>query len=390
MKISQSLPRPENWQDFETLCKKLWGEVWNCPETKKNGRSGQDQSGIDVCGMPDGTNFYIGIQCKGKDEYTNKQLTKKEIDEEIAKAMNFKPKLKKMYFATTAIKDAKIEEYIREKNIEHIENGLFEVHLYAWEEIVELIQENKTTYDFYLNSNSFKTNQSVKVTFENGNTEITVRPKFLRIIRVGKTRREEFEREAANMIPQWLKEFQDRQNIWDQFNTHKAHIVTPSKPRTKFNRSLFDATVLVSNNGSQPLEHWKLIVKLPKQVLYATFKNCEKIQRAFIPSVNSIQFDTHIDKRKHLVELEPRKKILVGDDIFSSDQFFLKTLSEEMTLELPWKFISKNFKTEGKLTITVVPEWEIKTIKVPDDSPLLLDENERVTIEDYIESIDDD
>ena len=37
MQISKSLPKPQNWQDFETLCKKLWGEIWSCPEIKKNG-----------------------------------------------------------------------------------------------------------------------------------------------------------------------------------------------------------------------------------------------------------------------------------------------------------------------------------------------------------------
>lgn len=35
MQISKSLPKPQNWQDFETLCKKLWGEIWSCPEIKK-------------------------------------------------------------------------------------------------------------------------------------------------------------------------------------------------------------------------------------------------------------------------------------------------------------------------------------------------------------------
>ena len=22
------LQKPDNWQDFESLCKKLWGEIW--------------------------------------------------------------------------------------------------------------------------------------------------------------------------------------------------------------------------------------------------------------------------------------------------------------------------------------------------------------------------
>jgi hypothetical protein len=89
-----------------------------------------------------------------------------------------------LYFATTAVKDVTSETIIRKKNIEHIKEGLFEVHLYSWEDIVDLIFENKATYDFYLNSQTFKKNQSVKITFENGETEMTVHPKYLQTIRV--------------------------------------------------------------------------------------------------------------------------------------------------------------------------------------------------------------
>ncbi|WP_339699267.1 hypothetical protein [uncultured Marixanthomonas sp.] len=58
MKISQSLPPPDNWKDFERLCKKLWGEIWDCPEITMNGRNGQNQSGIDISGIPKGEDSY--------------------------------------------------------------------------------------------------------------------------------------------------------------------------------------------------------------------------------------------------------------------------------------------------------------------------------------------
>lgn len=84
MKAPIQIQPPENWQDFETLCKKLWGEIWHCTDTiKKNGRSGQNQCGVDVYGAPNDGIEYYGIQCKGKDNYTQSQLTKKEVDEEI-------------------------------------------------------------------------------------------------------------------------------------------------------------------------------------------------------------------------------------------------------------------------------------------------------------------
>lgn len=38
--------KPSNWQDFEMLCKLLWGEVWGIADSiKRNGRQGQNQHG---------------------------------------------------------------------------------------------------------------------------------------------------------------------------------------------------------------------------------------------------------------------------------------------------------------------------------------------------------
>ena len=81
------LQKPDNWQDFESLCKKLWGEIWGCSDSiKKHGRKGQAQHGVDVYGIPRDETMYYGIQCKGKDDYTRSKLTQEEVDEEIEKA----------------------------------------------------------------------------------------------------------------------------------------------------------------------------------------------------------------------------------------------------------------------------------------------------------------
>lgn len=169
MEAKKQLRKPENWEDFESLCKKLWGEIWECKEIKKNGRKGQSQHGVDVYGIPKGESSHYGIQCKGKDDYTHKQLTEKEIDKEIGLAKSFKPPLSKFYFATTANKDSKIEEYLRIKDIENRKSGLFEVHIFSWEDIVDLIDENKETHDWYLNLQKYKVKSDVLICFENDN-----------------------------------------------------------------------------------------------------------------------------------------------------------------------------------------------------------------------------
>lgn len=92
--MQKQLRKPANWQDFESLCKKLWGEIWQVSaEIKKNGRSGQAQAGVDVYAVPKGEAAYWGIQCKRKDDYADARLTRKEVDDEWAKAQRFQSPL---------------------------------------------------------------------------------------------------------------------------------------------------------------------------------------------------------------------------------------------------------------------------------------------------------
>lgn len=160
--------KPKNWQDFEKLCKLLWGEIWNCSDSiKQHGRQGQAQHGVDIYAYVEKYVGYCGIQCKGKDDYTKAQLTEVEIDNEIDKAKTFSPKLKRFIFATTANKDAVIEQYIRQKDMECIGQGLFHVDVFSWEDIVDLLERERTVYNWYLNNCQFKEATDVKVVFQN-------------------------------------------------------------------------------------------------------------------------------------------------------------------------------------------------------------------------------
>lgn len=173
------LRKPEYWADFEDLCKRLWSEIWNYPETKKHGRNGQNQHGVDIYGRPNVATGFVGIQCKGKDEYTHAQLTRTEIDIEIEKAKSFRPPLAKLYFATTSNRSTQVDEYIRLKSQETTSLGLFEVHVFFWEDIVELIDENKSTHDWYLNSIRFRNKNEVRVTFETNEVQFLIQPIFI-------------------------------------------------------------------------------------------------------------------------------------------------------------------------------------------------------------------
>lgn len=369
MKASQQLRKPEHWQDFESLCKKLWGEIWNCPEIKKNGRQGQTQHGVDVYGIPDFDSDYYGIQCKGKDEYTHKQLTKDEIDDELKKALKFKPKLRKLYFATTANKDAKIEEYIREKNIANKKKNLFEVHLYSWEDIVELIDENKSTHDWYLKSQNFKLNQSCKLTFHDNSEEITITVPFQKNITDYKQK----------IVP---ASFSTLEKIMRQHQQlHNMAIIK--------NTSIFDSSVNHSwckfyfrlhNTGSAPIEEYKIFLEFDGE--FISIDTITKGGGYLSPKIN-YTYDTFIDGKNKTGKIVPESNILVGEDYVGFDDIAIKTIHEPATINVHWKLVSKDFKEEGdlKLNIEIDIKRNYKTVLVEDPLQVRIEEGE---IEDYI------
>jgi len=57
---------------------------------------------------------------------------------------------------------------------------LFEVHLYAWEDIVDLIKENQNTFNYYVNSQHFLNQHAIDITFDDGTKEIDVEVFFLK------------------------------------------------------------------------------------------------------------------------------------------------------------------------------------------------------------------
>jgi hypothetical protein len=362
MDASLSLRRPNNWPDFETLCKKLWGEIWNCPEIKKNGRAGQTQHGVDVYGIPFGEDKYYGIQCKGKDEYTNKQFSEAEIKDEIKKAKLFQPPLKKLYFATTAVKDAGIEEFVRKQNIANIAIGLFEVHIFSWEDIVDLIDENKRTHDFYVKSQNFKTSKSVAVTFQDSLTEISLTPKYKKTIThyIQKiVPADPYNNPLAHLFAQQEKFYKSFGGV----------VVATPMSGTKVNFSYCQINFEIHNTGLDPIEEYKLFFSFEGEVLDLKESNEENYGLAIISAHRYIT-DVHLWTESMSGKVVPKKTILVGEDTFVSDDIFIKPSPNEYEIIVNWKLISKDFKDEGQLKILVKPEFEIEYKDILVEDPL--------------------
>jgi hypothetical protein len=359
--MKKTLRKPENWQDFESLCKKLWGEIWECSEIKKNGRSGQKQHGVDVYGIPKEEDQYYGIQCKGKDDYTNANLTEKEINSEIDKAKTFNPELKKFYFATSANKDSSIEEYIRQKDIEHRKSNLFEVHLFCWEDIVDLIEENKKTYDWYVRNINFKTQFSVNVSFQDNSERLVFTPKLYK-----------------NQITYKLKEPEEfsfglHHHSPEDNRKTRIKIATESQPvryfmnGTSYNKSASVFSVRLTNTGNTSIKNFKMYFEF-----VGTNFAIDTVtkQSQFLDSFK-YTYDTFIYKDSSEGIFEPEQDILVQKDSTRTDDFCIRPNIEGVQeIEVKWKLVSEDFDESGSLFLEIHPEIIKKTTTETYEHPL--------------------
>lgn len=127
------LPIPKNWQDFESICHKLWREIWNDPNAQLNGRNGQPQGGVDIFGTPIYTKAYYGVQCKDKDLKLGSVLTTKELIIECKKAKTFSPSISSFTLATTSKRDVSLQ--MKARQLSHNKIFPFEVQVWAWDDI---------------------------------------------------------------------------------------------------------------------------------------------------------------------------------------------------------------------------------------------------------------
>ncbi len=363
------IKKPSNWQDFEKLCKLLWGEIWNCEDSiKRHGRNGQNQHGVDVYANVDKYGGYCGIQCKGKDDYSDAQLSEKEIDAEIEKALTFEPELKLFVFATTANKDAKIEAYIRKKDIESREKGKFMVDISSWEDIVDQLERCKTTYKWYCNNCQFKDTTDVSVTFD-GEEEVTIHPEYIKT-----TTHYELKSRSAEYfgVMEQLNRmgfaFQPVASIWD-------------RPR-KIDKRWCKLNIFVENTGST-------VIKTPKLIVFFQEEDIEDLSDRFFycnePLLNAAakaQINASKDAKREVfqnysngIEYIPKESVVVQKDT-RNFTISVKPADGVKTFHLFWKFLCEDWDKEGVLTINVDPRIEerVKTIEVENEEDLRPDE----------------
>jgi len=131
--IANSLiPAPNDWNEFEEIVASCLRIRWMNKNISRIGRKGQTQHGVDIYGEDD-AGRRAGVQCK----LSKVKLNYNDINNEVLKAEEFLPKLDIYYIATTAQRDATLQEKINKLTEERKTNSKFPIQLLFWEDLVQ-------------------------------------------------------------------------------------------------------------------------------------------------------------------------------------------------------------------------------------------------------------
>lgn len=136
---TSDLPKPKSWDEFEDIVWAIYTRRWRDPHAQRYGRSGQAQKGIDIYGQQSGSSKkYVAVQCK---RYEDNKLDFSTITSEIAKAEESPFSVSEYIIATTASRDTKIQDSVRQLNAQRILENKFSVHVVFWEDLCSYLAE---------------------------------------------------------------------------------------------------------------------------------------------------------------------------------------------------------------------------------------------------------
>lgn len=129
---------PSNDEEFEILCLKLLRLRWKRPQLQQHGKRGERQHGVDLIDTS-GESPLFAAQCKRHEAH--KTIPPQEIEDEVQKAIAFRPALDHYAILTTARVSAQAQKKIVEINQRHKSSGLFTVELLHWRDIEQMLHE---------------------------------------------------------------------------------------------------------------------------------------------------------------------------------------------------------------------------------------------------------
>lgn len=141
--INKELNKFIDEEEFDIFCKDLFRAILKDDSTRRYGRKGQKQFGIDI----HSPKSKKGIQSKVRDNSKKSILTTDDIDKDLEKAQTIPLDINTLVFATTSIRDTEIQNHVDSLNQSLTgANKIQFVEVYFWEDLLEELEDCKEIY----------------------------------------------------------------------------------------------------------------------------------------------------------------------------------------------------------------------------------------------------
>lgn len=133
--VQFEISKPTGDGEFEDMCARIYGTVFNDPLPQTNGRRGQKQGGIDVfIDAPEGR---LGVQCK---RYADGALKFKHVAHEVSEADKANTPIVRLIVATTATSDAVLIREVQCLSDARVAQGQNPVKIEFWQDLCRHIR----------------------------------------------------------------------------------------------------------------------------------------------------------------------------------------------------------------------------------------------------------
>ncbi|HLV24419.1 MAG TPA: hypothetical protein VKY36_06555 [Moheibacter sp.] len=414
MSIKQRIYPPQNWNDFEELCLKLWGILWQIPNAIDfNSTNSQGQNGVDIYGIPNGESRYFGIQCKNFKPFTKSgkfnKLTLQNIKNEIKKAESFTPELKHFIIATTLDKDKEIEAAVREINLERIENNKFSVQICFWDYISAKLHDIPNLLNWYQNNQNFVGRKKVSVSFNKKTpqilnhyptynkvfkhyrleTQADVENERLRVEGIKNSYELSYKGSCFNLVERFFNFFNRNKktskwllgstilingvdvNSEEYRQSQYPKRVIPNGLQFSLNSFVDDLCtlyfrIIIENEGTSVIEDYKL-----RLLFEGEFDKVDTVHPRISEVLSkSYKYDTFFNGKSCLIQ--PEKNFIIQNDYFISEKIqIIPKMGIKSQIKIGWEFICRDYHDKGELFINVLPKYESLR-----EDYLVLNENE--------------
>lgn len=242
--------------------------------------------------------------------------------------------------------------------------GGFKILLFCWEDIADLIENNKESFNWYVNENNFREKFDAEVFVNELNRfEETINPKFEKTITKNVRGNP-----SLNMQPFMI------------ISPKAFSLYGPSK--TNHTWCMLD--IIIKNTGSIVIEDWKLFIEISN--------NVEKISDGFnVDWMLSESVKNRLYSNRTTYENTEEKKIkylpLNNSPLIQSDtrtfSFYIKAFSNREDISIKWNLLARDFSKDGNILIKNQPIYIEKIVKVWTNSDAILKDDEEL-IKDYI------